>query len=209
MKKPLIFIICTFTLMGASEAMAQQNWPEEPKPYVSLEDAVVFLNDSTFSNTIAPVQAEFDTGFGITGAIGYDLGFTRLELEAAYRSNDFDKLEAANVNVSGEKMTALGGMVNLFFDFHNRTRCTPYVGAGIGGMALDVEDLRINGKSIDDAKDGVFAYQAMAGFSIEVIPRFQIDVSYRYFATSDANFDGIKAEYESHNLMAGFRYSLF
>ncbi len=67
----------------------------------------------------------------------------------------------------------------------------------------EVSDMNLPGFENDD--DTVFAYQVGAGVGYAVTEKVSFDVKYRYFATSDPEFDTTKAEYSSHNVYAGIR----
>ena len=56
-----------------------------------------------------------------------------------------------------------------------------------------------------DADDTVFAWQVGAGIGYALTPQLTFDLKYRYFATSDPEFDGTEVEYASHNVYAGIR----
>ena len=110
-------------------------------------------------------------------------------------------------------------MFNPFFDFHNNSPVTPYIGGGIGFAALHIDDTfgtdtrggfseRLFLYAEDD--DTVFAYQAGAGIEIALSRTLSLDFGYRYFGTSTADFDSdfaieTEMKFESHNAMAGMR----
>ena len=59
-------------------------------PYVSLAGGIAFLEDSDLEGNGLDGEAEFDTGFLVSGAGGYGfdglgLGTVRAEIEIAYR----------------------------------------------------------------------------------------------------------------------------
>jgi opacity protein-like surface antigen len=108
-------------------------------------------------------------------------------------------------------------MANGFIDLHNDTPVTPYVGGGIGFAALHLTDTHDNftGDRLyreDDAT--VFAYQAGAGLDIALNRRVSLDLGYRYFGTSKAEFDSnnqlnsstAEMRYESHNMAVGVKF---
>jgi outer membrane receptor protein involved in Fe transport len=98
---------------------------------------------------------------------------------------------------------------NAYYDFHNSTRFTPYIGAGAGMSFVNTEgftDVAINirtspssgeiGPSIGDPRfwrDGVrernFAWHAGGGVSYRLTGDIDLDVAYRY---ADTGFDGRK-----------------
>jgi len=70
--------------------------------------------------------------------------------------------------------------------------------------AISVPGIGTLTSSVDDT---VFAYQVGTGVSFAVNEKVSLDLNYRYFATSDPNFEGIETEYSSHNVYAGIRVS--
>ncbi|MCY4394974.1 MAG: outer membrane beta-barrel protein, partial [Rhodospirillaceae bacterium] len=92
----------------------------------------------------------------------------------------------------------------------------PYVGVGLG-MArhngkFDAQSYTIDGTeyafSETSEDDYVFAYQVMAGVEYPFSDAMAVKGGYRYFATSQANFKGLKASYGTHNFEVGvlFRF---
>ena len=101
-------------------------------------------------------------------------------------------------------------LINGFYDIDTGTKLTPYVGGGIGFAVLDIKDLFIGDVNIrivrGDNDDTVFAYQLAGGITYEITEQIAADLSYRYVATSEPDFDGLE-EYNSHNLVAAIRFS--
>ena len=179
--------------------------------YASLNAGVAIADDSDvdFDNGLK-TEFEMKEGVAVSYAMGGNLTeFFRGELELGYQKNDFD-----NVNVPGLGKADISGdvaiyslLLNGYADFKNTTILTPFVTVGFGAAQVDVSDISLPGYGTvlraDD--DIVFAYQVGAGVGIEVHPRATIDLKYRYFGTSDPEFDIADAEVASHNLYVGFR----
>lgn len=170
---------------------------------------------TTFNETV-----EFDTNINVGATAGYDLGILRLEGELSYKhagiNSVTDKDDGFRFrNVDGD-LGVLAMMFNGFFDLHNPSRVTPYLGGGIGFAALylsnttgiDRDGIRIPLYLSDD--DTVFAYQAGAGLDIALNRQLSLDLGYRYFGTSKATFGANKdittdLSFESHNAAVGLR----
>jgi opacity protein-like surface antigen len=181
-------------------------------PYVSLTGGAVFLEDSDLDLNISGlpnVKAEFDTGFAVLGAAGYafdplTFGTLRAEAEIAYRENDVDKLKVSGVgsiSAGDATVSALSGMVNAALDVATGTIVEPYVFVGIGGA-----NVSLDGDDFDDEDDTVFAYQAGAGLGFAVTDAITLFAGYRFFGTTDPEFEGVDAEYHSHNIEGGIRF---
>ena len=117
---------------------------------------------------------DHDSGLALGATGGYDFGKFRLEGEFGYKDH--------SINVYNL-------MVNGYYDFHNRTIATPYIGAGIGVGFNEVKN--------------VLSYQVGPGVDIAINKSLSIDVSYKFNGTSN-----IAPGYDdnSHNITAGIRY---
>ena len=74
-------------------------------------------------------------------------------------------------------------------------------GIGLANINADLD-------SIDESDDDtVFAYQAGLGVGYALNDSATLDLKYIYFATEDADFDGIDAEISSHNVVLGIRFA--
>lgn len=188
--------------------------------YLELRGGALFLDDAE-SDIGATI--DFDTGYLVSGAIGYSFdnierfgpGFwnnVSIEIEGFYGENENDEI-ANFIGLSGsldEQTTATGGMVNVYYESETGTDWRPYVGVGIGVANVELE-ARLNGLSIVDDDDTVFAYQARAGVRYELTPNTRISVGYRFFETADPEFNlsgggSFETEYQSHTVEVGLRY---
>ncbi|MDR3581630.1 MAG: outer membrane beta-barrel protein [Oryzomonas sp.] len=172
------------------------------------------------SNQTFDERVRFDPGVDVGGAGGFDFGYLRLEGELSYKEADIKSI-ADNTGVNQYRdidgnLGALAFMANAFFDFHNYTPVTPYMGGGIGFATLhlsntyatDANNNRLLMYPRDD--NTVFAYQAGAGLNIALNRRYSLDLGYRYFNTDWASFSRYalttsSVRFESHNATVGFR----
>jgi opacity protein-like surface antigen len=195
-----------------------------PGPYFSIFLGPSFANDVTLTSSYYPYgnsysdQVSFDTGIYTGGTGGYDFGFMRLEGELSYRYADIDSIRQANgisfIGVDGN-IGVFSTMFNVFFDLHNSSPVTPYLGGGIGFAGIYLSDtfggdIYGNGGLLyGTSDDTVFASQIGAGVDIALNNRYSLDVGYRYFITEKAHFNSYIGtsgfQYESHNAMVGFK----
>jgi opacity protein-like surface antigen len=208
MMKKTIFVIagCTMLLSISSLAYSAEG------PYVSGNLGVAMLNDSDVTDSTEPgmtVDIESDAGLALGVAVGY--GFannTRIEGEISYQKNDLDKgsVWGFDTALTGDT-SSLAFLLNGYYDFKNTSPFTPFITAGIGMAKVEVNDMNVSGYDSygENDDDTVFAYQFGGGVSYAVNEKVNIDVKYRYFGTSDPEFDSVDAEYSSHNLYAGVR----
>ena len=167
-------------------------------PYVSGNFGMVSLSDSTFSTGGGSAEVSFDSGFGFIAAVGNNFEGLRGEVEIAYRTNDADKISAIGFSESTNgDFSSTAVMGNLLVDLAISESVRPFLGAGIGLANVDADG---------DEDDTVFAYQAIAGLGFPLTHVTTLDLQYRYFATEDPNFNGIKGEYQTHNFFAGLRF---
>lgn len=197
-----------------------------PGPYVSGFLGTSFARDSTINSNDAisggsfSDQVTFDPGIYVGGTGGYDFGFLRLEGELSYRHAGIDNVTNS---ATGERFRNVDGdvgvfatMFNAYFDMHNPSRVTPYVGGGIGFASVHISNTNGIGSTqgytplYDESNDTVFASQVGAGMDIAINSRYSLDIGYRYFVTESANLDGdiisSNLKFESHNVLVGFKF---
>lgn len=185
-------------------------------PYVSGNIGISIVNDLTATGVDdqGPWSANtsLDKGYAIHAALGYDFNPIRAEVELGYAKNDFDKVDTNEKATDGD-VTATTLFANAYYDFHNSSSFTPYLGAGLGYAKISYNDL--NGQDWDnpfDEDDSVFAYQFMAGIAFVITDNISADLSYRYMSTSDPTMEdsyGTKTdfEYDTHNILLGMKYT--
>ena len=209
MKKTYFMIaICAMLLSISSIAYSAEG------PYVSGNLGIAMASDSDATDSTAPgttLDIESDSGLALGAALGYGFGNIRVEGEIAYQKNDLDKASISglgSVDLTGDfSSTAL--LLNGYYDFKNQSAFTPFVSGGIGMATVEVNDFNAPGSGLPDTNedDTVFAYQVGAGVGYAVTEKVNLDVKYRYFGTSDPEFETTEVEYSSHNVYAGIRVS--
>ena len=220
------YLIAIATLLIFSIPSLSSAAAERPGPYVSGFLGTSFARDTTVNSDDAisgasfSDQVTFNPGVYVGGTGGYDFGFLRLEGELSYRHAGIDKVTS---NLTGERFRNVDGdvgvfatMFNAYFDMHNPSRVTPYVGGGIGFATVHISNTNgignIQGYTplYDESNDTVFASQIGAGLDIAINSRYSLDIGYRYFVTEKANLDGdiisSNLKFESHNALVGFKF---
>lgn len=202
--------------------------PDRPGGYMSvfLGASAPLDSAATISEfnpvTTKNVQVQFDPGINIGGTAGYDFGFLRLEGELTYKRGEITGVTeqaygTRYVNVDGHTgIFAL--MMNGFFELHNDTPVTPYLGGGMGFGSLNMSSTRgvdantgaLNNHIFRSDYDIVLAYQGGAGIDIALNQRLSLDLGYRYFGTSRGSFrkdwpNSTDLKLESHNAAVGLR----
>ena len=110
----------------------------------------------------------------------------RAEIEYAIRINsetDWDlKGNAKAASLKGQwNLQTL--FLNAYWDFHNDTAFTPYVGAGVGmGFIQSKYEMEIRGFGSDSYNETntVFAWNAGAGVAYAITDNLSADLAYRF-----------------------------
>lgn len=188
----------TFTLMGG--------WNEVGGGSSGL--ALSAPEESLFSQI-----TDSETGYAISGAMGRRHSRKlRSEIEFAIRENDADTSIALGflpVNIDATA-SAYSLMKNVIFEFDNATRITPYGGVGIGISYIDVDVMATSIIGTDSVEDDTtaFTWQAIGGVAARINKATDFVIEYRYFATSELEFDTLGAtdSYQANNLFMGVKF---
>ena len=146
-------------------------------------------------------EVTWDVGYWFSGFVGYGLDNlpVRLEGEVFYQGHDADTSTAYGVTgVARGERASYGLLANVYYDFINDSRLTPFVGAGIGASRVEVTDVTDNFKSV---KDVVFAWQIGGGLAYAITDRVSADLKYRYYRTSDIS-DRVPDSYDSGDFLS-------
>lgn len=213
MKKLISFLFALTLILSASIASAEGPYVRGHAGYSILNDSDIYASEGgiTTSYTI-----EYEGGYLLGAAVGYDFDMGRIEGEIGYQSHELDRVKDIfltgfppidSAPISGD-ISALSFLLNGYFDIDTGSPVTPFISGGIGAANIDIQDLTVYGENIEWGDDTVFAYQLGAGLGIAVNETITIDVGYRYFGTSDADIDGADLEYSSHNIYGGIRVAI-
>ena len=225
MKRTLIAGALALTFAVPAAALAA---PPRPGAYVSgfvgvsvpksqSVDSTDFSSGNTFNDRV-----EFDPGVNVGGTGGYDFGFFRLEGELSYKHAEMksitDQTDGFSFRNPDGNLGVLAMMFNGFFDLHNPSPITPYLGGGIGFAAMHLSDTfgtdtrgTVTRQLLyEEDDDTVFAYQVGGGLDISLNRRLSLDLGYRYFGTDRATFGKdlnttTSMRYGSHNASVGIR----
>lgn len=202
--------------------------PPRPGSYMSLFlGASAPVDTDITTSEFAPVsiresRIEYDPGINIGGTGGYDFGYLRLEGELSYKRGNINSVTDQTygtryVNTDGH-VGSLATLINAFFDIHNDSPITPYVGGGMGFATVYLGDTKgvetstgaLNFHVIRSDEETAFAYQLGAGIEAELNRRLSLDLGYRYFGTSRVSFrenwpNSTDLKLESHNAAVGLR----
>lgn len=184
-----------------------------PGPYLNAQFGVAIPMDIDVSDSSGTGTIKMKPGYATGIAVGYNFGMLRIEEEVGYQMNDMDKFSGCSGGICVSGIPASGDasglslLTNAYVDFANSSPVTPFFTAGIGVAKIYVNDFVVAGFRIGDGDDTVVAYQLGVGIAFAIDQHLTFDLKYRYFATADPNFEGVKATIKSQNIYCGFRYN--
>jgi opacity protein-like surface antigen len=234
--------------MATSAATAAHAKDEDTGVYVSLNIGGASLNDPTVSyydaggtfggtgaidTATAKLDAKGAVAFG--GAIGYDFGTIRADVEVQYSRHKIDSLTFLAINGSATTLTpadrsdacayleaqACEGSGNTFAIPEMRLRQL----SAMGNLWLDLPvskgvvpyvgaGLGISGVEVDGEGKGKLAWQLGAGVAINLSPSIALtaDFRHRQVASTDNAFDSTSgfrtSKIKTNSFQAGFRVKL-
>lgn len=187
-------------------------------------------------NLVDFTTASIKDSFSVGGGVGYQHNnYLRTDLTFDYMAkSDFrgsttgecgagPGIPCTSTDISAMRAYTL--MANAYVDLGSYAYFTPYVGGGVGGSYVKWDNLnntscRDDGLGCDPSEEHGgrgswrFAYQLMAGASIDVTCNVKADVGYRFrhtlggdmFGFQNGGGPGYDKGFYSHGLHAGARY---
>ncbi|MGB6290737.1 MAG: outer membrane beta-barrel protein [Desulfobulbales bacterium] len=206
MKKNVFGLIGCFFLLLPAVCLGATGW------YGSVNAGIAMPADGDITSPgDGSVEAEYEAGYSIGGAVGSMMDNYRIEGEISYQANDVDSLEGIDIGLLGLSMdtSILAFLFNGYWDFNNDSAFTPYITGGIGFANVSGEIT--DGADSYDGDDTVFAYQLGFGAGFAVSETVTLDCRYRYLGTADAEItsagEKLEIEVASHNITAGIRWA--
>lgn len=197
--------------VGGAAAAAEGQW------YVSGEIGVRAVEREEALAPGVALDMELGNGLFAAAAAGRYFGAVgpalRLEGEVAWRGGKLNRLDVNGeaVAVVGDGLSALSVMTNAYLDFHNKSRVTPFIGAGVGVSKL-YGDLATGANVINDSATA-FSLQAIAGVDVALTSSASLFTDFRYFRTEgaemrltgDAGAGTVEIDYDAFTVGAGVR----
>lgn len=168
--------------------------------------------------TTVPLDTSLDTdtGFGVSGAVGYRFDNARVEFEVGYNNNNVDSITVNNIDASADG--DIGNwkfLINGYYDFPTASRFSPYVGGGAGLAVLSANDVSatlppFGEVSIDDS-DSSFIFQFKAGAGYDITDELTAFLNYRLMGIPGQSFEALGTDLDAdtlfiHSLQLGARY---
>lgn len=192
-----------------------------PKFLMSIQNTGTVSRSWSLAGSGVDEYSQFTLGGAL--AVGLDLWQQqmiplRLEIEFALRGNSEHSWNENGLFTSNVKGTWNNSTLfaNAFWDFHNDSPFTPYIGAGIG-MAFNYTGYEVtfhNGEKVSfDDRFTDLAWNVGAGFSYDITEFLALDASYRFVGlgynelshTTDGATFKIENEPYNNEFMLGVR----
>ena len=201
--KKTLLAATLLSLPMAATAQAQSWDPRVQGFYVGAGAGFNYLMGSDDTIAGRTWDVGFEWGFAGVLSVGYGFGNgLRLELEGSYRQNDVDNIKVSGVGslprTSGTA-ASYGVMFNALYDFRLGP-VLPYVGAGIGYVVNDWDDVGFRQRAADGSAasltfggdSGTFAYQAILGVALPIdsVPGLALTAEYRFMGTAGVDING-------------------
>lgn len=196
MKKSILLPVIPLMFFMAVEAKDTRS-VEGMNFYANVFGGANFLQ----STTIDENKCRYQTGYIVSGSLGYSWRYYGLHLEAeyAYRRNGINKIHYVTQGYSkhGHFQTS-SYMGNLLWDllgckFWN---IQPFVGAGIG---YDFQKMHSSNSRVEfNQKWNHLSWQAMAGFAYPIFRNAEITAEYKFHQGG--------SHFYNHSVGVGFVY---
>ncbi|ESR26166.1 outer membrane protein [Lutibaculum baratangense] len=209
--------------------------------YVGISNQKVDKIDNALYATATSYTVEekdFDESYFVGGGVGYKMNdWFRFDVTGEYRGKsdfvgrdswtftDVDGTISGTNRFDGNKTEWLF-LANAYVDLGTWHSITPYVGAGIGGARISMNDFTDTDEAGNvyrtdgDYSTWNFAWALHAGVAYDVSPNLAFEVGYRYVDMGDARsgdilaLDGTNTVYNplefkdvtSHDVFFGIRY---
>jgi opacity protein-like surface antigen len=196
----------------AIEAKSNQVTSEKKEEirYISANLGLAMVHDTYITNANYPT-VEPGLGFVAGAAMGFGFDYGRFEVEISYEKNNLEKARIAGIDIDESgSVSNIALLVIGYLEFKNKTAVTPYLSAGMGVDKYNISAMPVlsGGNLTTESHDAtLFAYQFGAGVGYAVTEKLTIDLKYRYFATSNAQFGDTTLHYGSHNICLGVRFA--
>jgi opacity protein-like surface antigen len=190
-KFPLLGLLLVATALVTARASAQPleglyGWYEAGATLVDEAELVNFPGVATAGNTV-----EFDPGFRFGIAIGRKLTkYLKVELESGFLYNGLKSISGATS--SSGNLYRVPAMGNVVFQFPNRTRFVPVIGAGAGAQwaSFDAQNISFGGPALSESSETwVFTYQGYAGVRYEFREDMSLGVFYHYIVADGPSWE--------------------
>ena len=215
MKRLILALAMVFALALPSVSSAASGMYLAPKFLMTVQNTGIVDSSSSMGGLGLDPYSQFTLGGAL--AAGYDFWPQqmlplRVEIEFAMRGNSETEWSGmfGTAEMTFNSTTLLA---NVYYDFHNSTAFTPYIGAGLGlafnYLGVDTEYYNGYGDSMDDRQTN-FAWQVGVGVAYAINENIAVDAAYRYldlgYTQLDSHYGDMGIRPYNHEFMLGLRF---
>jgi opacity protein-like surface antigen len=197
------------TLVLASAALLVATSAAEAGYYAGADVGIAMPKKEKLNEGGYKTSFKADDGFVGDIIGGYNFGNNiRAELDLGMRRYSMDKV--ANVQAGG-RINSYALTANVFYDFNNKTKLTPFLGIGAGAARtkMKINDASLVNSALVGSKSDTstkFAMQGTAGIAYKITDALSASLAYRYFTTLNQKFESAEYDLISHEVLFGLRY---
>ncbi len=161
--------------------------------YVTLGAGLLTVDDITYSSTDYSV----DDGFTMEAGLGYRFN-QNFRTEVTWSGSEVsDGVDSSNLV---DDVVTHSLLFNAYYDFANSSKWTPYVGAGLGSVAIDTD-------ASSDDDDDASTWQAKLGVSYDTGARTDVFAEATYQEIGESNIGDLDwDEVDTMRYQLGLRY---
>lgn len=186
--------------LAAGSLMADSATTTTINPWVAIKGGYVFKAKRE--------NVKFKGGYNGLVEAGLSYDQWRVAMEVGMRQSKINEGKTTNnlIKEAYNKLNALSGMINVYYDYALTDECSLYLGLGAG--IAKVSFVTKNANKVETGKT-VFAWQAMAGVSYDINENWTVIAGYRLFNTAKiklAENNKVKMPFAS-SLELGLQYN--
>jgi opacity protein-like surface antigen len=165
-----MLILCGASVLASQESSAEQ--PSSPF-YLHSDIGATYMQNLKGPGGFAGLSMNAGARGDI--ALGYSINecfAAEFETGAIWNSSEGNLIDIYQIPI----------LLNGIWNIHTHSAWTPYIGAGVGGVATHFVD------RLGSDTDFTFAYQGMVGIKYAMCPRSELDLSYKFLGSLDHEF---------------------
>jgi opacity protein-like surface antigen len=156
---------------------------------INVVDTDLDHTDETSSLDVKNMS--FDTGYGAAMKFGLESIHHRFDFEFSYETSpvqefSFDDPSISSLKFQDAKLNAFTFNLNYYKDFLKNKKISPYIGAGVGVIAIELDiGKSANNQDVDVGKgfDKIGNYQLILGTRINLNRNHKLNLNYKYRST--------------------------
>ena len=161
--------------------------------YISIIPAFIFpYSIATDSPTLSPATTHSKSGVGINLAFGYRMQAWRLQSELSYGNNKGKDIEIDDPSYPGGDIIGnyniWSATLNLFYDIKTCLKTTPYIGAGLGMLQFEANNITLGDDPPTLGCNNLFTYNLRAGITHPLSPNWHLLLGYRFTGMGKQEF---------------------